>query len=271
MIAHHAGKFLDEGEPAVPLGNGGFLHGCGVFTTLRIQAGRPRWLDKHRQRLADHARKLDLPAPYPLHELPEVISELLEINRLQNKNLRLRLTLTEEEDAAVLTAQLAPLPVRLEHWHSHGLAAVSLGPEFQRTFLPEMKTTSYLPSVLALREATGRRCDEALVFDAADRLLEGAMSNIFLVRDGTLLTPAADGRILDGLTRQFILELAAEQGLPAREEAIHRREVGQAEEIFLTNCVRGVVPISTLDGRPVGQARPGPVTCGLLRGWLGSP
>lgn len=267
MIIFCAGRYQDEEEPAIPLSSGGFLHGHGVFTTLLLRRGRPCHLEKHLERLESHARQVDLPAPYPTAAAFQVISELTEHNQLSEKDYRLRLTLFSDGPQTQLAAQPGPLPQELETWLDQGVSALTLGPQFQRGFRPQLKSTNYLPSLLALREAAGQGCQEALVCDDRDHLLEGAISNVFLVHQGELVTPPADGRILDGLTRRLILTAAPQLGIPCRERALPRNEARAAPEIFLTNAVRGVVPVTILDGQPVGNGRPGNWTRQLQAAW----
>jgi branched-subunit amino acid aminotransferase/4-amino-4-deoxychorismate lyase len=260
MIAFSNGRYHPSSEPAVTLDNGGFLHGYGVFTTFRLYRGRAPHLAEHFQRLQHHGRQLDLAPPATLQQTSEVISELVKVNQLQNKDMKLRLTLTTQAGGLHFSAVPGDLPPELPRWQLEGVGATLLGPEFRRAHLPAIKTSNYLPSVLALQQANRSGCPEAVITGEDGFLLEGAVSNLFLVRRGELLTPPADGRILAGLTRNRVLELARAGGRPCRQAALGPDDLFQAEEAFLTNSVREVVPLVQLDGAGIGNGSPGPVT-----------
>ncbi len=271
MIIYHDGRFLNPHEPALLASNGGFLHGQGVFTTLLVRSGRPRRLGDHRQRLEQHARDLGLPLPLPLDHLDEVISQLIDVNHMVGDDLRLRVNLSQQGQTTQLTLLPGPLPPTLDLWRRQGVAAITLGPEFQRRWLPHLKTCCTQPSLLALARANSRGAQDALIFAEDDHLLEGAISNVFLVRDGTLLTPPDRGRILAGLTRREVLAQARFQALPIRDEGeISRADLEAADEVFLTNAVRGVVPVTRVDGASLGSGQPGPITLALLAAWMDS-
>ena len=265
MIVFSNGRLHDEEEPALALADSGFLHGRGVFTTLRLRRGQPVDLKGHYRRLRDHGRQLELMLPRTEAAMAEIIHDLSAANALAKQDARLRITLTRNDRGPSLSLVPGPLPPGLARWQTAGIPVSTLGPAFRRTILPALKTTNYLPSLLAVAEAEKLGCPEALIMDGEDNLLEGAVSNVFLVLRGVLATPPDDGRILAGLTRRFILGLAVEMGLQVREEPICRGDLARAEEVFLTNSVRQIVPVIAIDGRPVGQGRPGPVTGDLQR------
>jgi len=133
-------------------------------------------------------------------------------------------------------------------------------PPFARGNFPQLKTLNYLPAVMALRFAFAEGCQEALLTDRHGKLLEGSTSNLFLVRDGRLVTPPSRLGLLAGRTRALVLRLAPEAGLEVEEAAIERRDLLTAAEAFLSGSVKEIVPLVRADGAPVGGGRPGPVT-----------
>ena len=155
---------------------------------------------------------------------------------------------------------LAPLPRDLATRQADGIAVTLLEPEFARGNFPELKTLNGLPTLLALRRAAARGCQEALLTGPGGRLLEGAISNLFLVAAGGLLTPAAGEGFLAGRTRERILGLARDEGLAIREVELDQADLARADEAFLAGSVREIQPVVKVDGRPVGGGRPGPVT-----------
>ncbi len=261
MIIFSNGRYHDDQDPAVPQDCGAFLHGHGVFTTLRLYQGNPRHLDEHARRLADHAQALGLPPCPQSSVLGAIIAELVQLNSLKRVDARLRITWTIVQGKGWLGLVPGPLPKDLERWQLEGISVITLGPDFGRVFRPNIKSVNYLPSLLALKEAEAAAgCPEALVFDAHGYLLEGAVSNVFVVDEGTVITPPDDGRILAGLTRQTVLRQLDQLGRPHQEAALHRDRVLCAPEVFLTNSVREIVPVIRIDEQPVGTGLPGPLT-----------
>lgn len=129
-----------------------------------------------------------------------------------------------------------------------------------RALDPRAKTGNYLNNVLALHEAHAAGADDALLLNEAGEVAEATTSNVFLVRDGVLRTPPLSAGILEGTVRRRLLALAREHGLPAEERTLLPADLAAADELFLCSSVRGLLPVRTLDGVPVGTGAPGPVT-----------
>ena len=273
MIVHVNGNFCDAREAAVSPLDGGYLFGDGVFTTLRLYAGRPYDLTGHLERLRRQAGVLVLPCPLQREAVAEVLGELAMRNGLGATDARARLTvsrgtdlerlqpLTELESLQATVSMIVDrLPADLATWQAQGIAVCVLDASYSRGVRPELKSLCYLPSLLALRQAAAQGCQEALLSDREGKVWEGAVSNLFLVRDGCLCTPPAAGPLLAGRTRARLLALAEELKIPSRELVVPREALDTAEEIFLTGSVKEVVPIVRMDERPVGNGRPGAVT-----------
>jgi branched-subunit amino acid aminotransferase/4-amino-4-deoxychorismate lyase len=131
----------------------------------------------------------------------------------------------------------------------------------------DIKSGSLIHQVLALREAKSKGAFEAILLTAGEKLSDGITSNIYLVRDGTLLTPSPDAGIVGGITRQVVLELAGKMGITVSQGLFGVEEIRKADEMFLTSTTREVVPIARVDGNPVGGGQPGPVTTRLLEAY----
>jgi branched-chain amino acid aminotransferase len=132
---------------------------------------------------------------------------------------------------------------------------------------PAVKSGNYLSSVLAIAEARRRRpgAGEAILCSPSGSIAEGATSNVFLVQDGVLLTPGLEVGILAGVTRGKVLELARGRGIPTREAAfVAPQELLSADEVFITSAIRGILPVTTVDGSSVGSGKPGRTTLELL-------
>jgi branched-chain amino acid aminotransferase len=253
----------------------GFLFGDAVFESMRAYGGRVFRLGPHLDRLAASAARVGLRHLPPPNRLAGDVAELLRANELEDA--RIRLTVTRGpgrpgdyagEDGpptcVITAASYAGLEAR-HHACGVALTVASRRAIPAEALDPTIKTTSRLASVLTRREAQERGAFEAVLLDAAGDLTEGTASNLFLVRDGTLLTPPTSGNALPGVTRAAVLEAAAEAGIPAREERLPAGLLAASAEVLLTNTSWEVLPVVRIDDRAIGDGTPGPVTLDLLR------
>ena len=273
MIVFFKGKYLDAAEALVPVWDGGFLYGDGVYTTLRLYGGRPVDLAAHCRRLKAHAAELELPVPLTEKDFAEIVARLVGKNHLTGRDGRLRITVSRgggpdqplpvHNLAAIeptVLVTLAPLGEELGRWQSEGIPVITLGAAYARGNFPALKTLNSLATIMALRQAAAAGCPEAILTDAEGHLLEGAISNLFLVVGGNLLTPACSGDFLAGRTRQRILAIARTERIVVLEKELDRGDLKAAGEVFVASSVREVLPVVLIDGHPVAEGKPGPVT-----------
>lgn len=273
-------RLQDARTASISIWNGGFLYGDGVYTTLRLYRGVPLDLAAHWDRLSTQATDLELPLPTDLPRLTAAIDELVTANGMRERDGRLRVTISRGGDAdrplpltglneipSTLLMTLAPVPAELQTWQAEGIEVLVLDPDYSRGNVPELKTLNTLPAILAQRQAARAGCREAILTAHDGRLLEGAISNLFLVRGGELLTPAVGAGFLAGLTRSKILALAGRLGLAARELDLYPADLAGADEAFVVGSVREILPVIRVDGRPVGAGTPGPLTRRLQAGY----
>jgi branched-chain amino acid aminotransferase len=273
LIVHLNGEYLPASEATVPVWDGGFMYGDGVYTTLRLYRGIPLDLAAHHTRLVKHAAALELPLPLTCQGIRDIAADLVDRNGRTGLDSRLRITVSRGwdpdrpmplddlgriEPTVLLT--LGSLPEDLQQRQTQGIRVTCLEPGFSRGNLPELKTLNGLPTLLALRRATSLGCQEAIMTGTDGRLLEGAISNLFLVSGGNLLTPAPGEGFLAGRTRERILALATELGLEIREKDLDLRHLEAACEVFLAGSVREIQPVVRVDEKLVGDGSPGPVT-----------
>jgi branched-chain amino acid aminotransferase len=239
----------------------GLLVGDGVFETLRVYDGVPFAWTRHQARLVRSAAGLGLRAPGS-HELRAAVDEVLAANRLTDGRVRVTVTggpspLGSERGGGpptviVVSAPATPWPptvdVVIVPWSRNEHGAVA-----------GLKTTSYAENVRALAHARERGAGEAMFLNTRGELCEATGSNVFVIRDGVVLTPPADAGCLLGVTRALVLELCADHGVPAEEAALGRAALGDADEAFLTSSTREVQPIGRVDGRAL-PAAPGPTS-----------
>jgi len=277
LLVHLDGRLVEEADARVPVSDRGLLYGDGVFETMRACGGRIFRLEAHLERLERSALLAEFEGLPARGVLASDLQALLQANGL--REARLRLTLTRGAGRPGDYVQAAGPPTRIAtaapfsgldpRLHEEGVALLVS----RRQAVPAevldaaIKTTSRLASVLARREAARAGAFEAALLDAAGNLTEGTTSNLFLVRDGRLLTPAIDGRALPGVTRAVVLEAAREAGIGADERPLPAALLGEADEVFLTNTSWEVLPVTRVDGRPAGRGRPGPVSLTLLAGY----
>lgn len=248
----------------VPLEDRGFMFADGVYEVLRAYDGRLFEVPMHLERLAGSASGIELTLPEPLAAYGERAVWLLAQSGLSDAEIYIQITRGAARRNHLFPANVAPRQVMWARpmrklapslWEQ-GAAAIGLPDE--RWARCHLKTISLLPNVLAKEAAHRAGALEALLVRDG-RLTEGSASNAFLVAGGRLITPVADRRILDGVTRRVVLQLAHEAGLVVEEREVPWIEVTLAEEIFVTSTTMELMPITRLDGQPVGAGVPGPV------------
>jgi len=240
----------------------GFLYGDGLFETIRAYAGVPFMLDAHLHRMGASAAALGIPMPERA-ELGEAVTRLIELNQIGDAYVRITVTRgphtgalapAEPAEPTVLVEARKLHPYAPELYENGATVVVSSLRHDSDSPLRRHKTTNYLLSILAKREARERGADEALLLDAAGHVAEGATSNIFCVRrhggrDSTLLTPPLDMNILPGITRATVLDLAREAGIETGETRLTLDDFCSADEIFLTNSLMEIMPVRCIDQR----------------------
>jgi branched-chain amino acid aminotransferase len=260
------GEFMPASEANVSAFDGGFLHGAGLFETMRAENERVFQLESHIARLQRSASQLLI--PIDRHQLPhaEQFSELLAQNGLREGRVRLTVTaggMKTDDDTPQLTicataSSLSDYPSQL---YDQGVTViVSQYRQSPHDPIAGHKTTSYLPRLLSLREARQARCIEAIWFTTHNHLAEGSISNVFLMRDGKLKTPPVDTPILPGLARELVLKLAGEVEVEFEECVLSVDDLLDADEIFLTNSIMQVMPVVRVEKKDIADGKVGAVT-----------
>jgi branched-chain amino acid aminotransferase len=250
------GALADEAEACISPSDHGFLVGDGVFETLRWYDGVPFALGDHLRRLDDGCRKLGITPP-PGARLEAAAHAVVEANGL--RDARMRITVTSGTGPAGLvrgkgepTVLLVALP--MSPWPSTATAAISDLRRDERSPLAGVKTVSLAESAYALAQARAAGADEGLLLNNAGELCEATTANVFLVHDGAAATPPVGSGCLAGITREHVLALGAV------ERVLQPDDIAIAQEAFLTSSTREVQPLVSVDGVPIGDGKPGPVT-----------
>ncbi len=264
------GHVVPAEEARVSVLDNGFTFGDSAYETIRTYGGRPFEWERHLRRLRASTARLGFEIPRTNADLLADLDALLA--RAGNPESYIRLIVSrgvgdisyhfERVKGPTVVMVVRPHQAYPEAHYSKGVdvALVDIRRNHPRALDPAIKSCNLLNNVLAVREAQARGAEEALLLNQEGRLAEGASTNVFLVEAGGLRTPPLSAGILAGITREVVLELAVGLGLSAREETLGPDDLRAAAEAFLTSSTREVVPIGRLDGRPVGDGRPGPVT-----------
>ena len=253
----------------------GLLYGDGVFEGMRSYGGKVFRLEQHLQRLWESAKAIWLEIPVTQEALATAVTETLLANDIQDGYIRLVVTRgagtlgldpnrTSDPQVIIITDHITLYP---DEYYQNGLKIVTVTTRRNHpdALSPRIKSLNYLNNILAKIEGLQAGCVEALMLNHRDEVAECTGDNIFLVKSSCLITPATDAGILEGITRQAVIDLAQEAGMEVREPTIQLDDVYQADECFLTGSAAEVVPVVQVDDCQIGTGMPGPVTCDLMK------
>jgi branched-chain amino acid aminotransferase len=259
---------LPAADAKISIFDGGFLHGAGLFETMRADFARVFRLEAHFDRLLGSAEKLGLPIERPDLPLTQDFVELLERNQLTTARIRMTVTVgsmhttTAAPDqpalnVCVTATELPPYPAELDE---RGMSVlITTFTQSNVDPLAGHKTINYLPRLLALQQAHRMACGEALWFTPQNLLAEGCISSIFVVKAGALATPPLNTPVLPGVSRAVLFEIAAEESIEAHERPLNINDVLDADEILLTNSSLQVAPVCRVEKKEIGSGKPGPM------------
>jgi branched-chain amino acid aminotransferase len=263
------GKFYSKEEAKISPYDHGFLYGDGVFEGIRAYGGKVFMLNEHVKRLYESAQSINLGIPMGPDELKRVILEAFKRQRAPDSYIRVVVSRgvgdlgldprrCPKPCVVVIVEPLKPLydkPVKAIVASVRRNAITALN--------PNIKSLNYLNNILAKIEANKAGVDEAIMLDQRGFVAEGTGENLFIVKNGKLITPPPTAGILVGITRGLIIKLAREEGIKVEERDITVHEVYTADEAFLTGTAAEIAPLVELDGRKIGGGEPGPVTLRL--------
>jgi D-alanine transaminase len=263
QIAFLNGAFLPLEQAKVPVLDRGFIFGDGVYEVIPAYGRRPFRLTAHLARLERSLGAIRLANPFTADQWEQHIAGLIERHPWEDQSVYLQITRGVAPRNHAFPAGATPtvfmmsgaLKLPALEDRERGVSAISLD-DF-RWMRCDIKSIALLGNCLLRQAAVEAGCREAVLFRSGF-LTEGAASNIFVVKEGLLLVPPADHLILAGITYEVALELAAQHALPHAVRPISEAEVRNADELWLTSSTNEILPITTLDGQPVGTGRPGP-------------
>lgn len=264
-ICYLDGQYLPLEQARVSPMDRGFLFGDGGYEVIPVYSRRPFRLEEHIARLGHTLAAIGLPDPHSAAEWAAIVREIVARNDWQDQSVYLQVTRgTDDKRNHAFPAEVRPTVFLMSDalvtppaaQLESGVAAVSAA-DF-RWLRCDLKTIALLANCLLRQQAVAQGCAETILFRDGF-LTEGAASNIFIVRDGVMLTPPKSHLMLPGITYDVVLELAQRHCLAHEVREILEDEVRSADEIWMTSSTKEVLAITTLDGRPVGSGRPGPV------------
>ncbi len=271
------GEVMDGAAARIPVIDHGFLYGDGVFEGMRIYSRRLFRLDDHMARIAAAARAVGITIPGGVESLRQVAIETARahLQETGEDDAYLRLVVSRGDGGLGVDPTTCPVarivciadrariypPEKMQS----GLSLVTSS--WRRppadVLDPRVKSLNYMNNALAKLEARRQGADDALLLNQAGNVAEASVANLFVVREGVLMTPPATDGALEGITRRTVLELAEAAGIPNAERTLGRFDLFAASEAFLTGSGAKVVPVRSLDGEPIGKGEPGPITLQL--------
>lgn len=258
------GKFLPVESAAISPLDRGFIFGDGVYEMIPVYGRRPFRLTEHLQRLEQSLAGVRISAPYRESEWAAILDELISRHESADQSVYLQVTRGvakrdhgfPRDCVPTVFAMSSPLAGIGDDVRRHGVSAITL--RDTRWENCHLKTISLLPNILLRQQALDQDAVEAILIRDGE-ITEGAASNVFAVHDGVLMTPPKGPRLLPGITRDLILELADDNGIAHREDSITIETLVAADEIWLTSSTREILPVTRLNGSPVGDGMPGPL------------
>jgi D-amino acid aminotransferase len=272
-VSYVNGQLVQHDEASISVIDRGLLFGDGLFEVIRVYGGYPFQLNAHLQRLGWGARKIGFDLGVSLDSLKQACLDTLAANDLKEAVIRVVVTRGVLADMNHVSATAKPtVAVTCDEFHGHPANLYDRGVEAitvtdGRSDLAMVQTLNFLPNLIARKEAEQKRAFEALLVTKKGFVMSGSTSNVFAVLDGILLTPPVGERVPPGITREAVLNAAQKEGITVKEDAIMNEELHDSEEFFLTGTLCEVMPVISINGRPVGDGRPGHQTQRLMKAY----
>ena len=264
------GTILPISQATVSVADQGFLHGISTFTTILAKNGAIVGFDYHLKRISETVKMLGLQIDVTTGELVDGAYQVLDANGLTDARMRITLTPgTGKDDSTVLITADALAEVN-QDFYKHGIKTIVSS--FKQTPgdpVYGFKTGCYLTRILARQEAASKKADDAIWFTTDNLLAEACFANIFLVKNGIVLTPPRQTPVLPGFVRQCVLDICRELDLPVEDSTpLDINDLLSADEVFLTGSCAGIVPVRQIEQHIVGQGEPGEITQAIRKNYL---
>ncbi len=264
------GKYFDKNDAKISVYDHGLLYGDGVFEGIRIYHGKVFRLREHVDRLYDSAKHVYLEIPMSRDQMIEAVLDAVRVNSKHEGYIRLIVTRgagslgldprkTTDPQIIIIVDDIALYPPEL---YESGLEIITAATirNHHNALNPRIKSLNYLNNIMAKIEAIRAGCLEAIMLNHNGEVAECTGDNLFLVKKGILRTPPIDAGILEGITRNAVIELARAAGITVQEVPLTRHDVYAADECFLTGTAAEVIAVVKVDGRVLGNGKPGAMT-----------
>jgi branched-chain amino acid aminotransferase len=268
------GKYYGERNAKISVFDHGLLYGDGIFEGIRAYNGRVFKLKEHIDRLFCSAKAILLTIPMTHAEITAAIVKTCRQNRVRDGYIRVVVTRgfgtlglnpkgCKTPSVIIIAGKIQLYPTEL---YQRGMEIVTVPTtrNLHSSLNPAIKSLNYLNNIMAKIEANNAGCEEAIMLNPEGYVAECTGDNIFIVKDGVLLTPPLSAGALYGITRRIVLDLAAQSGVKASELNLTRYDLFNADECFVTGSAAELVPVVKIDGRVIGTGKPGPVLASLV-------
>jgi branched-chain amino acid aminotransferase len=265
-----SGRFYEKQDAKISVFDHGLLYGDGVFEGIRIYSGKIFKLKEHVDRLYDSAKGILLDIPISPGAMTEAIQRTVQTNDRKEGYIRALVTRgsgslgldprkTTDPQVIVIVEEITLYPREL---YEQGMEVCSVGTirNHPSALNPRIKSLNYLNNIMAKWEAIKAGCLEAVMLNHKGEVAEGSGDNIFVVKHGDLKTPSLDSGILEGVTRNLVIQLARDQGFDVAQTALTRHDLYTADEVFLTGTACEIMPVVKVDARTIGTGKPGVTT-----------
>jgi branched-chain amino acid aminotransferase len=274
-IVNVNGKITGEREAVISVFDHGFLYGEGVYETLRTYHQRPFLMDRHLKRLRNSAGMMALDVPMTDTQLEDRVAETVAHATPAGPagtEWYIRILLTRGIGELSYDPAATPVPSIViivkphvdppPELYANGVRTIvsSIVRNHPGTVNPMIKSNNLMNNALAMQEGVRRGAFEVIMRNYRGELTECSMSNLFVVKNGSTLTPPLSAGLLPGITREFVFEIGSAAGVPVQEATLRDDDLYSAEEAFLTGTTREIMPITEVDERPIGTGKPGPIT-----------
>ncbi len=265
------GEFLPKSQAKISVFDHGFLYGDGVFEGIRSYNGHVFKFDEHIKRLYESAKSIGLDIPMNQENMKKTILEAIEKNDLR-KNAYIRVVVTRGIGDLGLDPRKCQKPSiiviadQILIYQTESLKAITASTRRNAVTAlnPMIKSLNYLNNILAKMEANRANVEEAIMLNQQGLICEGSSDNIFIIKNGVILTPPPTADILVGVTRNTVIDLATEDGIKVKEEDITTHDLYNADEAFFTGTAAEVMPLVEVDGKKIGNGKPGTITTRLM-------
>lgn len=266
-------KLVDKQDAKVSVYDHGLLYGDGVFEGIRVYNGKIFEHQAHLKRLYDSAKVIRLTIPMDIQTLQKAVEQTVKANDITDGYIRLIITrgvgdlglnpfLCQKAGVIIIADKIQLYP---EELYEKGLKVVSV-PTLRNhpmAIPPQVKSLNYLNNIFAKIESIDAGADEAVLFNQEGYVAEAAGDNIFIIKNQILYTPPVQAGSLDGITRRVVIQLAEQEKISIIQQNLTRYDLYTADEFFMTGTGAEVIGVVQIDGRQIGDGRPGPITCKL--------